>query len=363
MRAARVPARPFAGLGPAGSDWPHARRVAIGLLVPGLALLLAGRPDLLIYAVFGSFTGMYGRAESPGLRLRHQTQAGTVLSAGVAIGIALSACHARPWVLVSTEAVFAVVVALVTNRLGLSPRGPFFGIFALGAVATVPAGRIAPWAALAICVATAAFCVLIGLSERLSGTRKPVPGEAVAEPARCEARCARRRRPWCALTHAARYGLAIAAAGSIGLLLGVDHANWAMASAAVPLAAADARNSLHPGIRSVVRRGAHRVLGTLAGLGAAALLLLPPFGPTPLALSVMVLLFPTELFMARNYGLALGFFTPLIMVMTELATPAEPLTLLTDRGLDTLLGVAAGIAAAVLVRGPCSPRLRRRDGR
>jgi uncharacterized membrane protein YccC len=74
---------------------------------------------------------------------------------------------------------------------------------------------------------------------------------------------------------------------------------------------------------------------------------------TPLALFVIALLFPTELLMARHYGLALGFFTPLIMVMTELATPAEPLTLLTDRVVDTLIGVSAGIVAAVVVRGPC----------
>jgi hypothetical protein len=31
--------------------------------------VIAGRPDLIIYAVFGSFTGMYGRAEYHRLRL------------------------------------------------------------------------------------------------------------------------------------------------------------------------------------------------------------------------------------------------------------------------------------------------------
>ncbi|MDA3628451.1 FUSC family protein [Saccharopolyspora sp. WRP15-2] len=64
----------------------------------------------------------------------------------------------------------------------------------------------------------------------------------------------------------------------------------------------------------------------------------------------MALLFPTELFMARHYGLALGFFTPLIMLMTALAAPADPLALLRDRAIDTLIGVSAGIAAAIVVR-------------
>jgi uncharacterized membrane protein YccC len=55
--------------------------------------------------------------------------------------------------------------------------------------------------------------------------------------------------------------------------------------------------------------------------------------------------------MARHYGLALGFFTPLIMIMTELAAPSDPVDLLLARGLDTLIGVTVGDAAAALVRG------------
>jgi len=344
LRTARPSARRSAGLGFADGDWLHACRVAVGLLVPGLALLFAGRPELIIFAAFGSFTGMYGRAESRGLRIRHQSQGGAILLAGVAIGTLLSACHARTWVLVVTEAGFAFVGALVTNRLGLVPRGPFFGIFALGAIALVPADR----AGLAICAGTVLFCVLIGLT----GPKRAFDRSSVSPPGMAcgQEGCDR----GCALVHAARYVVAISAAGFCGLLLGVEHANWAMASAAVPLAAADVRNRLHPGVHSVLHRSAHRVLGTFAGLGVTALLLLPDLGETSLALSVIVLLFPTELFMSRHYGLALGFFTPLIMAMTELATPAEPLALLADRGLDTLIGVAAGIGAAVLVRGPCA---------
>jgi hypothetical protein len=350
-----LPAAPslarLTGHGPAADEWRHAGRVGVGLLVPGLALLLVDRPDLMIYAVFGSFTGMYGRAGSRRFRLRHQAQAGLILLTGVAVGVFLSAYHARPWVLVVTETGFACTSAVVTNRLDLTPRGPFLGIFALGATAMVPAGRVAPWAALSICAATIVFCVLIGFAgAEHPRAREPFSGSRFA----CgRAACRRGRQLLCALVHSARYALAISAAGLCGLLLGVEHANWAMASAAVPLAAADVRSRLHPGIRSVVGRSVHRVLGTLGGLGITAVLLLSHLSETPLALFVIALLFPTELLMARHYGLALGFFTPLIMVMTELATPAEPLTLLTDRVVDTLVGVSAGIVAAVVVRGPC----------
>ncbi|GAB3273770.1 hypothetical protein GCM10027449_11490 [Sinomonas notoginsengisoli] len=66
-----------------------------------------------------------------------------------------------------------------------------------------------------------------------------------------------------------------------------------------------------------------------------------------LALVAVGFLFPTELFMSHRYGVALGFFTPLIMALTELATPTSPLTLLTDRVVDTVLGVAVGAAVAM----------------
>jgi uncharacterized membrane protein YccC len=65
----------------------------------------------------------------------------------------------------------------------------------------------------------------------------------------------------------------------------------------------------------------------------------------------MVLLFPTELFMTHHHAVALGFFTPLIMLMTDLAAPTEPLVLLTARGIDTIIGVAAAIAVSMLLPG------------
>lgn len=61
---------------------------------------------------------------------------------------------------------------------------------------------------------------------------------------------------------------------------------------------------------------------------------------------------PTELFMARHHAVRVGFFTPLIMSMTELAAPTDPWGMLTDRAVDTLIGVAVGLAIAVLMHEP-----------
>ncbi len=65
-----------------------------------------------------------------------------------------------------------------------------------------------------------------------------------------------------------------------------------------------------------------------------------------------------ELFVGRNYGLAMVFITPLALLMIELAVPVDPGLLLRDRLVDTLLGVAVGTAVAVV-----SAAVRRRRAR
>lgn len=316
------------------TDRRHAFRVVLGLLVPGLLLLVVGRPELILYAVFGSFAGMYGRLEGPRERLRHQFHGAGMLVTGVGLGTALSHGHVPAAGLVLAITAFATIGSLVTDRLRLRPGGPFFGIFALGATATVAPGLVSPWGALAICAGTAVWCMALGMSV---GTTEDAHNEGLGT------------LPPGAVVHALRYALATAAAGLAGTALGLDHANWAMAAAAVPLAVVSAGEPVE--LAAVVHRAVHRVGGTLVGLMATALILLLEPSPTLLAAAVMVLLFPTELFMSRHYGVALGFFTPLIMLMTELAAPSEPVTMLVARGVDTVIGVAAGVAAAALVRG------------
>ena len=68
------------------------------------------------------------------------------------------------------------------------------------------------------------------------------------------------------------------------------------------------------------------------------------------AVLVIVLQFTTELFMARHYGLAMVSFTPVILLMTQLAFPADPRLLLAERALETLIGACTGIAVVVLIR-------------
>ena len=128
-----------------------------------MILLAIGRTDLIIYAVFGALTGMYGRSEPHQLRLRHQSQAALVLLSGVAVGVALSVNHLHSWWLVAVEATLAGVGSVYADRVRLKPNGPFFGILALGACASVPAA--VPWhVAMLIAGGSALFSIAVGFS-------------------------------------------------------------------------------------------------------------------------------------------------------------------------------------------------------
>jgi hypothetical protein len=336
--------RALHSLGPANNDHLSALRVAVSVAVPSLALLVFGRPDLIIYAVFGALTGMYGRSEPHQLRLRHQAQAALVLLSGVGVGVFLSVNHLHSWWLVGVEALLAGVGSVFSDRVNLKPNGPFFGILALGACASVP--TTVPWfAALLIAAASATFSIVIGFGGWVRG-RKWHPGAArTAAPLRGP-------RMYAAMIHATRYVMAVGIAGAIGVLSGSGHPHWAMAAAAVPLAGADLPSSVH--------RGLHRIMGTFFGLVLVAVVLLPaPWAPLQflpgaeaavLALLVIIFQFTTELFTTRHYGLAMVSFTPVILLMTQLAAPADPYILITERGVETVLGAVIGILVIVLVR-------------
>ncbi|WP_411732792.1 FUSC family protein [Paeniglutamicibacter sp.] len=337
-RRAPVPLSLLA-LGPAQGDRLSEWRVGLSVAVPSLALLAAGWPGLIIYAVFGAFIGMYGRNEPHQLRVIHQAQAAVLLVGGTLIGIGLSALGVKPWALVLTEALIAGAGSLFADRHRLKPAGPFFCIFALGACASVPLA-VPWWCAALVCVGSAGFAVMVGFAGWV-GNRvwQPGAGRPVVSAMPAEV-----------LVHALRYFLAVGIAGALGIFMGIGHPYWAMAAGAVPLAAET--------LGARIQRGIHRVFGTLAGVGVTALILLPRPSIMVLGLLVVALQFPSELFMARHYGLALVFFTPLILAMTYLAAPTDPGILMADRAVETVIGAAAGVLVAVCIREPRRPALR-----
>jgi uncharacterized membrane protein YccC len=106
-------------------------------------------------------------------------------------------------------------------------------------------------------------------------------------------------------------------------------------------------------------------MGTFLGLVVVAVVLLPaPWAPSQflpgaeaavLALLVIIFQFTTELFMTRHYGLAMVSFTPVILLMTQLAAPADPYVLIAERGVETVVGAVIGILVVVFIRARRGP--------
>lgn len=334
--------RTLHSIAPPSRDRVSALRVCTGVAVPSLALLMLGHPELTIYALFGALTGMYGRTEPHQLRLKHQLQAAGMLVTGVMIGTGLSVTGLHSWWLVAVETLLAGLGSIFADRLNLKPSGPFFGILALGACASIP--TTVPWLfAVLIAVASAASSLSVGFlgwtRERAWRPKATRDHSSLAGPRRQKA-----------LIHAGRYVLAVGAAGAAGVFSGSTYPQWAMAAAAVPLASENLVGGIY--------RGIHRIVGTFLGLVIVAVLLLPsPWqldaqkDAPALVIVIIFFQFTTELFMMRHYGLAMVSFTPVILLVTQLAAPAHPYVLIAERGVETLVGATVGVIVLIIFSG------------
>lgn len=141
---------------------------------------------------------------------------------------------------------------------------------------------------------------------------------------------------------AVRVGVAVAISGVIAVLISqaltMSHAYWAMAAAVL---------MLHQGFdwQRTVARGVERTLGTWLGLGVAGgILALHPQGLW-LVVVIGALQFVIEMYVVRNYTLAVVFITPAALTIASGGQPVENLgELLLTRGSDTLIGCAVALA-------------------
>lgn len=125
----------------------------------------------------------------------------------------------------------------------------------------------------------------------------------------------------------------------IGHLLHFSNTYWISIAA---VAIIQGRNFEH-----VRQRNMHRILGTFIGIGLAWIILI--FNPEKIVMIVIitVLQFIIELFVVRNYGLAVIFITPLTILLTETGSEVhhQVETLMQARLLDTIIGSLIGLVA------------------
>jgi hypothetical protein len=140
---------------------------------------------------------------------------------------------------------------------------------------------------------------------------------------------------------AARVGVTCAIAGSLSASLGLTRPHWAILSALVVLQQGTDR--VHANVR-----GLQRFAGTAVGLGLFAVLSLAE--PTGLVLvaAIAVLQFCIELFVPRNYAVAVVFITPVALLAGGAAATGPVGPVIRDRLVETMIGVALAMLAQYL---------------
>jgi hypothetical protein len=309
-------------------------RVGVAVAVPLLTLMAVDRLEWAAFGAFGAFSAVYGRSLSRRVKIRQQAQAGSALVVAVMLGTtaALSA-HPTFWIVMGGS-LAATAMAVMADLLGWKPPGGLFALFGFAVCASTPD---ASWrtvaTAAALSAASAAFAIVVssvGPQGAEDVSTRPTLRRHLSDPTT--------RR------HALRHFAAPLIAGSIAVSLDIGHPYWGMVASIVPLTS--------PSLREMAHRGLHRLVGT--GLGLLATLAILLLEPSAAALVVVIIVAQTitEMVVLRHYALALVFITPLALLMGQLVHPMSTEELITQRGVETLVGVAVGLGVAWLTRRP-----------
>lgn len=308
-----------------------ALRAAFSVMVPLLVLVFTGHTGWAAYASFGAFTSLYGRRSEHLVRLQMQASAAVMLVLTVPTGVAVGLLDAGWWMDVLVGMVIAATGTVVARAHSYHPGGPLFFIFAFGAIALMPHQHGDLLTALLVSGASALFSILVGTAGVLLDPRG--------------LRGAWRERVGLTLDlqqnwQPAWMALGVLVAGTLAHLFRIGHPYWAMVAAVAPLSA--------PQVTTQVARGIHRTVGTTVGLVTAWVVLALHLAPVPAVLVVAVLQLLTEMWVGRNYAIAMLFITPMALLMGQIGVQRPIAGLLYDRGLETFIGSAVGIGIAVL---------------
>jgi len=320
-------------------------RAGLAVAVPLVALLLAGRLELAAYATFGAFTALYGRNEPYRLRVRSTTVGGAAVLLSVVAGTVVAALGEPFWLLAVLLLVVVGGGSLLATVFQLIPAQALFFVFALLVCAAVPTppGEVVPRIALAVAAAVFAWLLtmsgwvvrrflprgLTGVPWRELARRPSVDRSALSDPL-----------VWLAV---GQNVVGVVIAGGLAVMFGLGHAYWAVVSLVAVIPPARAAHS--------ISRSIHRVVGTVIGVGVTALLLF--WSPPPVFLIVVIVACQVfaEILVARHYGSALVFITPMALAVAHLATPTPLTALVVDRVLETVLGAGIGMLIVLGAKG------------
>lgn len=138
-----------------------------------------------------------------------------------------------------------------------------------------------------------------------------------------------------------RISIGAAIAIFVSHALGAQHPEWAAMGSLAVMQGAHLHISMH--------RALQRTAGTVIGALLAWLILLADPSVWTIIAMLIALQIATEMIIGSNYGLGQILVTPMALLMTYLANPgAADMAMVPERVIDTMLGAAIGISAAVL---------------
>ncbi|SFR72257.1 Fusaric acid resistance protein-like [Microbacterium azadirachtae] len=334
----RVWFRSLVTLAPAPSPrWSIALQAALSMFLPLGLFTALGRSDLGLQAAGGAFVATYLTAVAPAARARALPVLGVALVACAAAGVALA-----PFPLLAALGLVVVTLVIAVLHFGfrLGAPGPVFFVLAYGIATHVTAvvdGRrhadpvlflVALTTGVAITCATAGVFVLVRRVVRPGSERI---GQSI------ERRFALGPDSRALLVRV----VVVAAIGTLLSLLLVDaeRAYWAVCAGVAVI-------GVNAGRRVAFIRGSQRLVGTVVGAGLFAALAALPLPGFALPVLFGALQFGAELFVIRNYALALVFITPLVLLLIVSTSPAggagTPGALIAERVVDTLVGATLG---------------------
>ena len=328
--------------GPGGRLW-IAIRAALSMGIPLVAMTLVGRPDIGLQMGAGAFLALFFASRPARERAR----------ALPVIGVVLLACAGLGSVLVPVpvaSAVGLVVVAVLGSGFAFGYRmgapGPVFFVLMYGLAGTITAVRdgarvTEPMAFLAALSGGLLFAYVLAVLPLVRRSERQREARPLAEilPG-----------PWLGrgeLWLIVRVAI-VATAGTLVSVLWVDptRAYWTVAAGVAVIGMSTVPNHS-------VARGLHRTLGTL--VGAAVYLAIAPLAGIPwlFVFLLPLLQFIIEIIVVRNYGLALVFITPLVLLIVGAAAGGtDHVAAAVERLLDTACGSALAMASAVIRERP-----------
>ncbi|MCL6452806.1 MAG: FUSC family protein [Alicyclobacillus sp.] len=322
--------------------WRKAVGAGISLFIPLFVASLLGRPETGLLCTIGGFASLYVVDEPLrrlGLRL-------FIVALALAASFALGTVSAGSiWVMASAFALTGAASTYFARSLRLPPPGAFFFLLAcaIGTGLPVHPGAVDQRVGFALIGSGVAWVVT--MAGRWLAIRRAAPcGSTTRDHQMPAVTALRAGLTWNngALPAALRVAIGVFAATWIAHGLGSARPYW------VPVGCAAVLQGTN--VQATVHRAVQRALGTSLGILVAGAIL--ELNPPGVILAVLVLILQTvvELFIVRNYGLAVVFITPLALTIAEAAhIDVSVPVLVSARLLDNWVGCAIGLAAGLLL--------------